>query len=238
MQSLTALRSLEAERWSTEDVCSWVSRLSSRFGSGATKEYVEIFRAFNISGQDLVTLTQDDLKDMRIQSAEHRRHLLRLISDLRAGRKGAAAGQASSHSTLARQQESSSDLDEISGSADEKTSLFRDNRHPQPKGDHELDLGRPQALQHVHQTLAAVSTGVEVAVRKSGGSQAAVPAAPPGGLSMRQMGRGTQDRSHAACCPFFSCKKCCAGHQMCSIVLFCLFVPPSASPRMLMFFFW
>ena len=79
------------ERWSTEDVCLWVSRLSARFGRGATSKYVEGFRAFNISGKDLVTLTKDDLKDMRIASREHRQHLLDLITELRHARKGASA---------------------------------------------------------------------------------------------------------------------------------------------------
>jgi hypothetical protein len=87
------------ERWSAEDVCVWVSRLSARFGRGATSKYVEVFRAFNISGKDLVTLTKDDLKDMKIAPREHRQHLLDLITQLRHARKGASASALSHNPT-------------------------------------------------------------------------------------------------------------------------------------------
>ena len=71
-----------AERWSIAQVSEWLRRLRRPFGDASVSEYVDIFDAFQISGNELVTLSDEDLLDMGVLSREHRRHLLDRISHL------------------------------------------------------------------------------------------------------------------------------------------------------------
>jgi len=71
-----------ALRWTLADVKEWVARICHNFGASVAAQYVKIFDSFQVCGEDLVTLTDVDLKDMGVTFQHHRSHMLTLISKL------------------------------------------------------------------------------------------------------------------------------------------------------------
>ena len=193
-----------AIRWSCEQVCQWISRLQVCFGTRATERYEGIFQAFNVSGRELVTITSEDLEDMRIDSASHRQHLLHFISELRPSRKTATTEKgamrmqighelprkssmlSSPSDTCVRFDPTLTDHGQLEyniGSRADACEVLSDSRVGN-RGD--ADLAAYQAYQN---TLLAPSS---VAISQQLASSVS---------TMRQMGRGTHDRSSL----FFVC---------------------------------
>jgi len=79
---LTACVTRVADTWTIAQVSEWLKRLHSRFGAQVIADTVDIFHAFEISGTQLQTLTEEDLADMHVAPRSLRSYLLRLICDL------------------------------------------------------------------------------------------------------------------------------------------------------------
>jgi len=79
---LTACVIRVADTWTIAQVTEWLKRLHSRFGAEVIGDTVDIFHAFQISGTQLLTLTEEDLADMHVAPRSLRSYLLRLICKL------------------------------------------------------------------------------------------------------------------------------------------------------------
>lgn len=61
--------------WAVDDVCQWLK-------SFGLEEYVEAFSENEITGEHLVDLTKDDLKELGVKKLGHQKTLLSKIGQL------------------------------------------------------------------------------------------------------------------------------------------------------------